>query len=73
MINISILRNLAMATIFPHFWRLVHMCKKCPEMFFTKNGYQQHLMHNHKIQNVDQYEPEIIEKQFRFMAKMDMK
>ena len=25
-----------------------YMCKKCPEMFFTKNGYQRHLMRNHK-------------------------
>ena len=39
-----------------------YMCKKCPGMFFTKNEYQQHLMRNHKILNVDQYEPEIIEK-----------
>ena len=39
-----------------------YMCKKCPEMFFTKNGYERHLMHNHKIQNVDQYQPEIVEK-----------
>ena len=39
-----------------------YMCKKCPEMFFTKNGYERHLMHNHKIWNVDQYQPEIIKK-----------
>ena len=39
-----------------------YMCKKCPEMFFTKNGYERHLMRNHKIRNVDQYQPEIIEK-----------
>ena len=30
-------------------------------------------MRNHKIQNVDQYQPEIIEKQFLFLAKMGMK
>ena len=39
-----------------------YMCKKCPEMFFTKNSYERHLMHNHKIRNVGKYEPEIIEK-----------
>ena len=39
-----------------------YMCKKCPEMFFTKNRYERHLMCNHKIWNVDQYQPEIIEK-----------
>ena len=50
-----------------------YMCKKCPGMFFMKNGYERHLMRNHKIWNVGQYEPEIIEKQFRFLAKMDMK
>ena len=38
------------------------MCKKCPEMFFTKNGYKRHLMCMHKIRNVEEYEPEIIEK-----------
>ena len=45
------------------------MCKKCPEMFFTKNGYKQHLMHNHKIRNVDQYQPEIIEKTIRIFGQ----
>ena len=30
-------------------------------MFFTKNGYERHLMRNHKIWNVGQYQPEIIE------------
>ena len=39
-----------------------YMCKKCPEMFFTKNGYKRHLLCNHKIRNVDKYHPEIIEK-----------
>ena len=46
-----------------------YMCKKCPEMFFTKNGYQRHLMCNHKIWNVDQYEPEIIEKTIRIYGQ----
>ena len=46
-----------------------YMCKKCPEMFFTKNGYQRHLMRNHKIRNVDQYEPEIIEKTIRIYGQ----
>ena len=46
-----------------------YMCKKCPEMFFTKNGYERHLMHNHKIQNVDQYQPEIIEKTIRIFGQ----
>ena len=49
------------------------MCKKCPEMFFTKNGYERHLMRNHKIRNVDQYQPEIIEKTISILAKMGMK
>ena len=39
-----------------------YMCKKCPEMFFTKNRYERHLLHTHKIRNVADYEPEIIEK-----------
>ena len=38
-------------------------------MFFTKNGYQRHLMRNHKIRNVDQYEPEIIEKTIRIYGQ----
>ena len=46
-----------------------YMCKKCPEMFFTKNGYERHLMRNHKIQNVDQYQPEIIEKTIRIFGQ----
>ena len=46
-----------------------YMCKKCPEMFFTKNGYERHLMHNHKIRNVDQYQPEIIEKTIRIFGQ----
>ena len=53
-------------------WKQVvqkYMCKKCPEMFFTKNGYEQHLMHNHKIQNIDQYQPEIIEKTIRLFGQ----
>ena len=39
-----------------------YMCKKCPEMFFTKSGYERHLLKVHKIRNVAEYEPEIIEK-----------
>ena len=39
-----------------------YMCKKCPEMFFTKSGYERHLLKIHKIRNVAEYEPEIIEK-----------
>ena len=50
-----------------------YMCKKCPEMFFTKNGYERHLMCNHKIWNVGQYQPEIIEKTIQILGKMDMK
>ena len=46
-----------------------YMCKKCPEMFFTKNGYEQHLMRNHKIWNVDQYQPEIIEKTIQIFGQ----
>ena len=38
-------------------------------MFFTKNGYEQHLMCNHKIQNIDQYQPEIIEKTIRLFGQ----
>ena len=38
-------------------------------MFFTKNGYQQHLMRNHKILNVDQYGPEIIEKTIQIFGQ----
>ena len=38
-------------------------------MFFTKNGYEQHLMCNHKIWNVDQYQPEIIEKTIRIFGQ----
>ena len=46
-----------------------YMCKKCPEMFFTKNRYERHLMHNHKIRNVDKYQPEIIEKTIRLFGQ----
>ena len=46
-----------------------YMCKKCPEMFFTKNGYKRHLMCNNKIRNVDQYQPEIIEKTIRIFGQ----
>ena len=45
------------------------MCKKCPEMFFTKNGYERHLMRNHKIWNVDQYQPEMIEKTIQIFGQ----
>ena len=38
-------------------------------MFFTKNGYERHLMHNHKIWNLDQYQPEIIEKTIRISGQ----
>ena len=38
-------------------------------MFFTKNGYELHLMHDHKIRNVDQYQPEIIEKTIRIFGQ----
>ena len=46
-----------------------YMCKKCPEMFFMKNRYERHLMRNHKIRNVDQYQPEIIEKTIRIFGQ----
>ena len=46
-----------------------YMCKKCPEMFFIKNGYERHLMRNHKIWNVGQYEPEIIEKTIQIFGQ----
>ena len=42
-----------------------YMCKKCPEMFFTKSGYERHLLKIHKIRNVAEYEPDIIEKMIK--------
>ena len=46
-----------------------YMCKKCPEIFFTKNRYERHLIHNHKIWNVCQYQPEIIEKTIQIFGQ----
>ena len=45
-----------------------YMYKKCPEMFFTKNGYERHLLRNHKITNVSEYEPEIFDKTIRIFG-----
>ena len=42
-----------------------YMCKKCPKMFFTKSGYERHLLKIQKIRNVAEYEPEIIEKNYK--------
>ena len=38
-------------------------------MFCTKNGYERHLMCNHKIRNVGEYPPEIIEKTIRIFGQ----
>ena len=38
-------------------------------MFFTKNGYKRHLFQNHKIRNVADYEPDIIEKTIRIFGQ----
>ena len=46
-----------------------YMCKKCPEMFFTRNGYERHLLHTCKIRNVAEYEPEIIEKTIKLFGQ----
>ena len=38
------------------------MCTKCPEMFFTQEGYQRHLFKDHKVQCFDKHLPQVIEK-----------
>ena len=38
------------------------MCTKCPEMFFTTEGYQRHLFKDHKVRCFDKYPPQVIEK-----------
>ena len=45
-----------------------YICKKCPEMFFTKSGYERHLFKIHKIRNVGEYELEIIEKMIKIFG-----
>ena len=45
-----------------------YMCKKCPEMFFTKSGYERHLLRIHKIRNVAEHEPEIIGKMIKIFG-----
>ena len=38
------------------------MCTKCPEMFFTMEGYQRHLFKAHKIRCFEKHPPQVIEK-----------
>ena len=38
------------------------MCTKCPEMFFTIEGYQRHLFKDHKVRCFDKHPPQVIEK-----------
>ena len=38
------------------------MCAKCPEMFFTMEGYQRHLFKDHKIRCFEKHPPQVIEK-----------
>ena len=38
------------------------MCTKCPDMFFTMEGYQRHLFKDHKIRCFEKYPPQVIEK-----------
>ena len=38
------------------------MCTKCPEMFFTQEGYQRHLFKDHKVRCFDKHPPQVIEK-----------
>ena len=38
------------------------MCTKCPEMFFTMEGYQRHLFKDHKIHCFEKHPPQVIEK-----------
>ena len=38
------------------------MCTKCPEMFFTMEGYQRHLFKDHKIRCFEKHPPQVIEK-----------
>ena len=38
------------------------MCTKCPEMFFTQEGYQRHLFKDHKVWCFDKHPPQVIEK-----------
>ena len=38
------------------------MCTKCPEMFFTQEGYQRHLFKDHKVGCFDKHLPQVIEK-----------
>ena len=38
------------------------MCTKCPEMFFTWEGYQRHLFKDHKVWCFDKHPPQVIEK-----------
>ena len=38
------------------------MCTKCPEMFFTMEGYQRHLFKDHKVRCFEKHPPQVIEK-----------
>ena len=38
------------------------MCTKCPEMFFTLEGYQRHLFKDHKVRCFEKHPPQVIEK-----------
>ena len=38
------------------------MCTKCPEMFFTQEGYQRHLFKDHKVWCFDKHPPQVIAK-----------
>ena len=38
------------------------ICTKCPEMFFTQEGYQRHLFKDHKVWCFDKHPPQVIEK-----------
>ena len=41
---------------------LKYACQKCPEMFFTVEGYHKHLFQLHKIWNIKAYPPTVYEK-----------
>ena len=38
------------------------LCTKCPEMFFTQEGYQRHLFKDHKVRCFEKHPPQVIEK-----------
>ena len=38
------------------------LCTKCPEMFFTREGYQRHLFKDHKVRCFEKHPAQVIEK-----------